>query len=140
MYRLQNLSGDSGKASRGCITFVTDKISINGLRISTIIGIEPEERRAPQDIWVDLEFIVAFDHAVSRDQITDTIDYHTVCDRIAEFVQASNFRLIETLVERIADFLLQQFSFSWVKLKLTKKPFDMPDVNSVSIVIERNRP
>lgn len=115
-----------------------DKIKISGLRIATMVGVKPQERDQPQDIWLDLEFSTTFSKAAQSDKLVDTVDYQIVCEKLTHFVKQSRSQLIEALAENIADFLLYTFSFSWMKLTLTKQPFDMPEVNSVSMVIERH--
>lgn len=114
-----------------------DRIFIERLCIPMVIGVEPKERAKPQDICFDIEFPVSVEQAAKTDQLTDTIDYKSLCERISEFVNQSQYQLIETLAKAIADWLIREFSLDWVKLALTKKPFDMPDVKGVRISIER---
>jgi dihydroneopterin aldolase len=66
------------------------------------------------------------------------LDYKTVSDRIVQFVESSEFFLVETLIEKIADILLTEFSIPWVKIVLNKKGA-VSRARDVGIIIERGQ-
>lgn len=57
---------------------------------------------------------------------------------ISSFVEKSEFQLVETLAERIADCLLTQFKLPWVKVTLGK-PGAVTGSSEVGVIIERTR-
>ena len=40
--------------------------------------------------------------------------------RLIEFVGGSSFQLVETLAERVAEIVLEEFNVPWVRLRLSK--------------------
>jgi dihydroneopterin aldolase len=110
-----------------------DIIFLGGLEIETVIGIYDWERTIKQKIYLDIE--MAFD--IKKAAATDDIAY-TVSDRIVRFVETSEFFLVETLIEKIADILLTEFSIPWVKIVLNKKGA-VSRARDVGIIIERGQ-
>ncbi len=115
-----------------------DIIYIHDLRIDTIIGIYPWEKRIKQTISIDLEMEVDNRTAAASDSIEDTLNYKAVAKRIISYVEDSSFDLIETLVERIAELLLNEFQMPWVKVKLSK-PGAVRGARDVGVIIERRQ-
>jgi murein L,D-transpeptidase YcbB/YkuD len=52
--------------------------------------------------------------------IDDALNYKAVAKRLIQFVEESEFQLVETLAERIAEIILDEFSVDWLRLKLGK--------------------
>ena len=116
-----------------------DKVFIEGLEIEALIGIYDWERRIRQTLVFDIE--MAFDNRVpaASDAIGDTLDYKAVSKRIIEYVGASSFGLVETLAERCAAIILEEFGVRHVRLKLSK-PGAVRGARAVGVLIERSRP
>lgn len=113
-----------------------DIIFVRELRVQTLIGVYPHEREGRQTLVLDLELGADIRPAAATDRIDDTLDYQIVARRIAEFAATSDFRLVETLGERIAELLLREFAVPWLRLTL-RKPGAVPGAREVGIVIER---
>ena len=115
-----------------------DKVFIEGLEIEALIGIYDWERRIRQPLVFDIE--MAFDNRVpaASDAIVDTLDYKAVSKRIIEYVGASSFGLVETLAERCAAIILEEFGVRHVRLKLSK-PGAVRGARAVGVLIERSR-
>ena len=115
-----------------------DHVFIEGLQIDTVIGIYDWERKIRQPLVFDLE--LAFDNRVpaATDAIGDTLDYKAISHRIVEFVSASSFGLVETLAERVAAIVLDEFAVTRVRLKLSK-PGAVRGARAVGVSIERSR-
>ena len=115
-----------------------DKVFIEGLEIEALIGIYDWERRIRQVLRFDLE--MAFDNRVpaASDDIADTLDYKAVSKRLVAFVGQSDFGLVETLAERCAAIVLEEFGVQWLRLKLSK-PGAVRGARAVGVVIERSR-
>ncbi|KAF1697133.1 dihydroneopterin aldolase [Pseudoxanthomonas koreensis] len=114
-----------------------DKVFIEGLEIDALIGIYDWERRIRQTLRFDLE--MGFDNRVpaASDDIADTLDYKAVSKRLIEFVGQSEFGLVETLAERCAAIVLEEFGVRWLRLKLGK-PGAVRGARAVGVVIERS--
>jgi dihydroneopterin aldolase len=113
-----------------------DTVFIEELRIETVIGIYDWERKIRQVVAIDLE--MAFDNRrpAASDHIDDTLNYKAVSKRLIAFVEAASFQLVETLAERCAQIVLDEFHVPWLRLKLSK-PGAVRGAKAVGVVIER---
>lgn len=115
-----------------------DIVYIRELEIETIIGIYDWEREIKQTVSIDLEMATDITKAAKSDDIADTINYKVVGERLIEFVEASEFQLLETMAESIANIVLNEFSIDWLRLRVSKPgAFGAKDVG---LLIERARP
>jgi 7,8-dihydroneopterin aldolase/epimerase/oxygenase len=115
-----------------------DRIFLHGLTAECIIGFIDWERRVRQTVVVDLEMPVDCRRAALTDEIADTLDYKKVAKRALEFIGASEFRLVETLAQRLALVILEEFAVEWVRVSLNK-PGAIRNSRDVGVVIERSR-
>jgi len=115
-----------------------DKVFIEGLEIPALIGIYDWERRIRQTLVFDLE--MGFDNRrpAASDNIEHTLNYKAVSKRLIEFVGQSDFGLVETLAERCAAIVLEEFDVQWLRLKLSK-PGAVRGARAVGVIIERSR-
>ena len=74
--------------------------------------------------------------AAESDDIADTIDYKAVTKRLISFVSESEFQLVETLAEKIAAIILEEFNIPWCRLKLNKRGA-VRGARDVGILLER---
>jgi len=115
-----------------------DIVYIRDLRIETIIGIYDWERETRQTVSLDLEMGTDISKAAQSDNIEDTLDYKSVAKRLIQFVGDSEFQLVETMAERIADIVLNEFNVPWMKLRLSK-PGAVTGSQDVGVIIERQQ-
>ena len=115
-----------------------DKIFISSLAVECIVGIWEWERRVKQTVIIDIEVAADIRKAAATDHIDDTIDYKRVSKRLQAFVGESQFNLVETLTERIAQLIITEFGVSWVKVRLNKQGA-IRGAKDVGIQIERRR-
>lgn len=115
-----------------------DRIFLRGLTAECIIGFIDWERRVKQTVVVDLELPVDCRRAAVSDDVGDTVDYKKVAKRVLAFIEASEFKLVETLAHRLALLLLEEFGLEWVRLSLNK-PGAIRSSRDVGVVIERSR-
>ncbi len=113
-----------------------DIIFLRGLEIETTIGIYEWEREIKQTVIVDLEMATDIRQAAATDDIQYTVDYKAVAKRLISFVEESDFYLVETLAEKIAELILSEFSVPWVRLSLNKKGA-IRGASDVGIILER---
>ena len=107
------------------------------LRVADI-GIWDWERRVKQKVVIDLEMGADIRKAAASDAIDDTLDYKKVSKRLLQFVGDSEFQLVETLTERIAEIVVTEFGVPWVRVKLNKQGA-IRGSRDVGILIERRR-
>ncbi|MBL8199142.1 MAG: dihydroneopterin aldolase [Chromatiales bacterium] len=113
-----------------------DTIFLRDLRIRTIVGIWEWERRMPQIVSIDLDMGTDIRRAAQSDQIEDTLDYKAVTRRVRTLVTESGFNLIETMAERIAALIIDEFGAPWVRVAV-HKPGAIRGSRDVGVVIER---
>lgn len=116
-----------------------DKVFIEALEIECVIGIYDWERKIKQPVVLDIE--MAFDNTrpAATDNIDDTLNYKAVSKRLIQFVSESEFGLVESLAERCAAIILDEFGVSHVRIKLGK-PGAVRGAKAVGVIIERTRP
>ena len=113
-----------------------DIVFIRELRIKTVIGIYDWERKIKQDVVFDLEMAADIAKAAQSDNIEDALDYKTISKRIIDFVEKSEFQLVETLAEKVAEIILTEFKVPWLKLQLNKQGA-LSAARDVGVTIER---
>ncbi|MGE0080044.1 MAG: dihydroneopterin aldolase [Thiohalomonadaceae bacterium] len=113
-----------------------DIIYLTDLQVETVIGIYDWERRIRQTVSIDLEMAADIRRAAATDSIDDTLNYKAVAKRIIAFVEASEFQLVETLAERIAQIVLEEFNVPWVRVRLNKRGA-VRFAQDVGVIIER---
>jgi dihydroneopterin aldolase len=107
---------------------------INELKIPAVIGIHTWEKKIKQTLVFDLEIETDISKAANSDDINDAIDYVQICELMQSFLQDNSFNLIETLADKIANLLLQNFSLTSLRL-VVRKPKVLSQIKEVGIVI-----
>lgn len=115
-----------------------DKIFLNELKVDTVIGIWDWERKIRQTVVIDLEMSADIAKAAATDNVDDTLNYKLVAKRIQSFVADSSFQLVETLAERIAEVVRDEFDVEWVKVRVNKVGA-IRGSRDVGILIERGQ-
>jgi dihydroneopterin aldolase len=115
-----------------------DLVFIEDLHIQTVIGVFDWEREITQTISLDLQMAFDIQRAAGSDDIVDTLDYKAVSKRLIQFVEASEFQLVEALAEHCAQIVLEEFPVNWLQLKLSK-PGAVRGSSAVGVIIERGQ-
>ncbi len=113
-----------------------DIIFLKDLKAECVIGVWNWERRIRQRVAIDLELGADIKRAAATDDLADTLNYKAVAKRVIAFVEGSEFKLIETLAERIAALLLEEFDIPWCRVTLDKGGA-VRGSRAVGVVIER---
>lgn len=113
-----------------------DIIYLRELRVETVIGIYEWERRIRQPVIIDLEMAADVRRAASTDNIDDTLNYKAVAKRVIAFAEGSQFQLVETLAERVAEIVMNEFHVPWLRLEVNKKGA-VRGARDVGVIIER---
>ncbi|MBI2311858.1 MAG: dihydroneopterin aldolase [Betaproteobacteria bacterium] len=115
-----------------------DIIFIRDLAVEAAVGIYDHERISPQALQINLQIALPSRKACATDEIGDTIDYGAVTESIRRMLGQRRFNLVETLAERVARLLIEDFGAPWVQVEVAKGPV-VPGVRQVGVVIERIR-
>ena len=113
-----------------------DYIVLIGLKVSCIIGIFDWERKQKQDVLINLQIPCDAHKAAQRDNIADAVDYKKIAKTTIAFVEKSDFQLVETLAEKLADLLIKNFQLSEIELSVSK-PAAIRGSQNVGITIHR---
>ena len=115
-----------------------DIVFIEDLRINTIIGIYDWEREVKQTISLDIEMAADNTKPASTESIDDALNYKAVAKRMIAFTEDSQFQLVETLAERLAEIIRNEFDVPWCRIKL-RKLGAVTGSKSVGVIIERGQ-
>lgn len=115
-----------------------DIVYIRDLEIETIIGIYDWERVQKQTVCLDLDMAFDIRPAAASENIELALDYKAVSKRLISFIEASEFLLIETMAEKVAAIVLEEFGVSWLRLRVGK-PGAVTQARDVGVIIERTR-
>ena len=115
-----------------------DKVIIEGLQVDAMVGIYAFEHEQPQPLVIDL--VMAWDNrpAAASEQISDALDYDRVSTAVAQLITSQPWQLIETVAERIAAIVLNDFKVAQVSVKVAK-PQAVAAARQVAVMIERHR-
>ena len=115
-----------------------DIVYVRDLRINAVIGVYEWERRIDQEINVNIEMGWDNRQAAETDDLQYALSYKEAAQLTKKFVKESQFELVETLAEKIAELLLEKMAVNWVKVTVGK-PFAVTDSAEVGVSIERYR-
>lgn len=113
-----------------------DIIYLHDLKVDCIIGIWEWERRTTQTLTIHLDMAMDVRNAAASDDIHDTLNYKAVAKSVVGFVSSSQFQLVETLTEKVAELVMREFNVPWVRVKLNKKGA-VRGATDVGVILER---
>ena len=113
-----------------------DTIFVRELCLDAVIGVFDWERQVRQRISIDLEMGADIARAASSDTLEDTLDYKAISNRIRTLVAESQPQLVETLIEQIAQTIMQEFNIPWLRITISK-PGAVRGSAAVGVTIER---
>lgn len=113
-----------------------DIVYIRELQVETVIGIYDWEREVRQTVSLDLEMGTDIRAAAATEDIEQTLNYKSVAKRLIAFISESEFLLVETMAEEIAQIVQSEFDVPWLRLRLSK-PGAVRGAKDVGVIIER---
>ncbi|MDN4503532.1 dihydroneopterin aldolase [Alteromonadaceae bacterium BrNp21-10] len=113
-----------------------DKILIQGLQVSSLIGVYDWERTSQTALLVDIEIDVDLAPAGDSDDVADTLDYAKVAELLQLTAKQSTFQLLEALAAAMIAALFAQFNCHKIQLTLSK-PNILADASNVAIQLTR---
>ena len=85
---------------------MSDRITIEGLRVFGKHGVEPSEREYGQDFLVDVECRLDASEAARSDSLESTVDYAGLAADVRRVVETETYFLLEALAEHICRMVL----------------------------------
>jgi 7,8-dihydroneopterin aldolase/epimerase/oxygenase len=117
---------------------MSDTIFLQALEVQAILGIQDWERETRQTVRIDLEWPADARSAAQRDDIDATLNYKAIAKRVIAYVESTRFQLVETLAERLAALLIDEYGLEWVRVSVSK-PGAIRGAQNVGVRIERHR-
>ena len=120
-----------------------DKILLEGMIFHGRHGTLPAERELGQPFVVDIELRLDLQPAGLSDDLTQTVDYSEVHRQAKKIVEGTPVSLTETLAERIAGTVLEDYpTVEAVRVKVAKPNVRLDDTvltgSAVEILRRRN--
>lgn len=118
-----------------------DEITLTGVRAFGYHGVFDEERREGQNFVVDATLYVDTSRAAETDDVTDTVHYGELAERIVAIVEGEPVNLLEKLAHRIAQTVLENPLVRMVAVTVHKPeaPITVP-FQDVSVTVRRGQP
>jgi FolB domain-containing protein len=115
-----------------------DRILVKDLLVRCIIGVNDEERRAKQDVVVNLVLHADLRRPARSDAFADSVDYRALKKRVFSLVEGSQYNLLESLAEAIARACLESPGVERVEVSVDK-PGALRFARSVAVELTRRR-
>lgn len=117
----------------------TRRIFFRELVVQASIGMLEHEKNAPQPLHIDADFDVIITRQAVDEDVSSVLDYRLLRETILEECTRGHTHLLETLIERLADRLMNDFpDIKRLHLSLSK-PTIFDDCAEVGIAISRER-
>jgi dihydroneopterin aldolase len=117
-----------------------DRLTLRGLRAHAFHGVLASERRDGQEFVVDVELGLDTRAAAERDDLSATVHYGELAERLHATLAGDPVDLIETLAQRLADVCLAEGPVSWVQVTVHKPEAPIAVLFAdVSLTIHRSR-
>jgi dihydroneopterin aldolase len=117
-----------------------DRLALRGLRVQGHHGVFEHERRDGQEFVVDVELGLDTRAAARGDDLSATVHYGELAERLHDAVSSDPVDLIETLAQRLADVCLAQQPVAWVEVTVHKPEAPVRvSFDDVSLTIHRSR-
>lgn len=97
-----------------------DKIFIHDLRVESVIGTRPEERKISQPLRLDMELLLDLSAAGRSDDLEKSVNYAELEQRLVKLAEDNSSLLLESLAERLADTALEYEPVLEVRLAIHK--------------------
>jgi dihydroneopterin aldolase len=115
-----------------------DTIFIHRLQFLAGIGVFEWEKQLQQKLELDLELNTDIRPAAEQDSLDLTLNYVAISQAVIQLAQSQHHNLIETLAEKMAQLLLDQFNTTQVTLTL-RKPAAVPAAETTGVRITRHK-
>ena len=96
------------------------KIRLNNMIFYAHHGYYQAERELGQKFQVDIELNCDFTKAIKTDDLKETVNFEAVYQKVNHIFSNYKFTLLETLADRIADEILENFPVTAVQIRVRK--------------------
>jgi dihydroneopterin aldolase len=119
---------------------VTDRIELTGLRAHGRHGVYDFERAQGQEFVVDAVLEVDLAPAARSDQVTDTVHYGELAEKLVAVITGEPVNLIETLADRLLAVCLAEPLVAAATVTVHKPEAPIPhSFRDVAVTMRRTR-
>ncbi|HEY0700707.1 MAG TPA: dihydroneopterin aldolase [Micromonospora sp.] len=119
---------------------MTDRITLSGLRVRGRHGVYDFERAQGQDFVLDVVLELDLAPAAGSDDVTDTVHYGELAERLAAIVAGEPVNLIETLADHLVTECLTDKRVGSATVTVHKPQAPIPhEFADVSVTMTRSR-
>jgi dihydroneopterin aldolase len=119
---------------------VPDTIALTGLRARGRHGVYDFERKQGQEFVVDVRLELDLARPAGTDQVTDTVHYGELADRLVEIIGGEPVNLIETLADRLVRACLADARVDAATVTVHKPQAPIPhEFADVAVTVRRER-
>lgn len=111
-----------------------DTLNIKALSVATKIGVHAWEQRINQQLLIDIT--IPTDFRACGDNLANTIDYDALCQTVTEFVESQSFQLIESVANKVAQLIQQNFKVEKLTIAVSK-PHAVKNAGTIQVVVSR---
>ena len=109
-------------------------VILRGLRLQCVVGLEPAEAAARQQVVLDLRILPL----AAPEGAVPGADYAAVAARLRRMAESERFLLLEDLAVHVADVLVGEFPVAEVQVRCAK-PRVFSDLEEAAVEIRRTR-
>jgi FolB domain-containing protein len=116
-----------------------ERILITDLKAFAVIGVRGRERKHRQRIVINLSLECDLEEAARADDLSKTVDYSWLAERVLVEVKGSRFYLLEALADSIAGICLEHPLVKRVEVSVAKPgALSRAKAACIEMVRERN--
>lgn len=108
------------------------EITIEQLRIPTIIGVFEKERKKKQTIFITVKFTYDDTKAAKTDDVKYAIDYFEMKNLLIKKIETSSFKLLESLSDYIINLICSNYTINSIEV-IIEKPNALKEANNLII-------
>ena len=117
-----------------------DRIFVEGIKFHGFHGLTRPEREMGVRLAVDVSLYMDLEPSGRDDDVSRTLDYRKVHQRVMELGQGESHKLLESFAVRVLDVLMEDFSVERIDVRVRKEtPVLHGIVDSVGVELSRER-
>lgn len=110
-----------------------NSLEITSLAVATVIGAYPFEQHIKQTLLIDIQ--IHYPYQDSQDDLSRTIDYASLCNKVTTMVSERSFQLIETVAVKIAELIQSEFNVTSLRIRV-QKPHAIHNAKNIAYILE----
>lgn len=112
------------------------KVKLKNFELTCNIGIHEWEKDFSRKLLINIEMQTSNELAFTSEDISQTIDYEAVYNKIKKVAQSKKYLLIETLANDILQMICLEKNVCFAKVEIDKLNI-FPEVEACSVSIEK---